>query len=81
MDATAQQAKVDALSGQVSLDEDALANDQKALEQAKAELAQASLINSLEALSPDEVSAINAALASDADNKTGVSIALPPATV
>jgi len=76
MDTTALQQKIDTLTAQVATDESTLASDQAALATAKDELAQATLINALEALTPEQISAINAALA--ADNST-VSISLPPA--
>lgn len=65
MDLTAAQAKVDALKAQETTDETAVANDKAALALAEAELAQATLINQLEALTPDEITAVNAGLAAD----------------
>lgn len=65
MDTTELQAKIDALKAQETNDEAAVANDISALAQAEAELAQAGLINSLVALTADEITAINAGLAAD----------------
>jgi len=84
MDASAQQAKVDQLTSQVQSDQAAvetaqttLANDQAALTQAQAELANISFINQLEALTSDQVAAINAALESDTANTSGIRLTLP----
>jgi len=73
MDTTVLQSKIDTLNQEIS-------SDQSALSIAQAELAQASIINSLEGLDAEAVTAINEALASDVDNKTGISLSLPPAT-
>lgn len=77
MDSSTLQAQVDALSAQVSTDQTALANDEAALATASAELAQITLINQLEALTADEVTAISAALSTDPQNINGISISIP----
>lgn len=74
MDASTQQAKVDQLTAQVQTDQAALQTDQTALNEAQAELAHVTFINQLEALSPDDIATINAALASDPDNHSGINL-------
>lgn len=80
MDATTQQQKVDQLTQQVQADQTQLSTDQASLAEAQAELNQVNLINQLEALTPDEVTAINAALASDPANISGITLTVPNAT-
>lgn len=77
MDATALQDKVDGLTTQVATDEATLSTDRSALEEAKLELSQVVLINQLEALTSDEVTTINEALAGDAQNTSGITLTLP----
>lgn len=79
MDSSTLQAQVDALTAQVSTDQTALANDEAALATASAELAQITLINQLEALTADEVTAISAALSTDPQNINGISLSIPTA--
>lgn len=67
------QANVDSLTTQLNA-------DSATLQDAKDALANINLINGLEGLNSDQVSEINSALSTDSDNKTGVSISLPPAT-
>jgi hypothetical protein len=81
MDITAQQSKVDDLKAQVATGTESLAANTAALNEAQAELDNAVFINQLEALTPDQLTAVNEALASDADNKSGITLSLPPATV
>lgn len=77
MDSQAQQQKVDQLTAQVSADQNTLSADQTALTQASAELADITLINQLEALTPDQVTTINSALSTDPDNHLGISLTVP----
>lgn len=72
-DVTDAQALVDSLTKQ-------LADAQTALQTAQGALDNVSNINWLESLTPDEVTARNADLGNDPDNKTGITLALPPAT-
>lgn len=67
------QASVDSLTTQLNA-------ASATLQDAKDALANINLINGLEGLNSDQVSEINSALSTDSDNKTGVSISLPPAT-
>lgn len=78
MENTAAQVKVDRLQAQVDQDQQTLSNDQAALEEAKKELAFASLVNQLEALSADQIDTLNAALKEDS-NALGISISIPSA--
>jgi hypothetical protein len=80
MDSTALQNKVDTLTAQVQQEATALQTDQEALTEAQAELANVSFINQLEALTAEQATAINNALASDPENHTGISLLLPNAT-
>lgn len=77
MDASALQTTVNNLTTQVAADQQTLENDQTALATATAELGQVTLINQLEALTSDEVTAINAALSTDPQNTSGISISIP----
>lgn len=77
MDTTALQEKIANLQQAVANDQTQLSSDQSALDEAQAELAQVSLINSLEALTVDEVATVNAALAGDSANTSGITLTLP----
>lgn len=79
MDATTLQDQVNTLTTQVATDQQTLENDQTALVKANAELAQVTLINQIEALTPDEIATINSALSTDPANTTGVTLTLPVA--
>lgn len=80
MDATKEQAAVDAAQAVVDADNAKLSADMDILQTAKNDLANVININWLESLTVDEVTQINQALASDPDNKTGITLALPSAT-
>lgn len=80
MDTTALQAKIDSLNQTIDTDNQTLQTDEAALKTAQEDWNFATTINTLEALTADQVSEINTALASDPDNKSGISISLPPAT-
>ena len=75
MDTTALTAQIDALETQIGAEQTQLDSDQTKLKELQAELSQANLINSIEALNTDEVSAINAALEADGSH---ISLSLPP---
>lgn len=77
MDTTQIQQQIDALNTQIVTDETTLQNDQAKLAELQQELSQANLINSLEALTPEQVTAINAALAADGSQLT---LSIPNAT-
>lgn len=77
MDSTQLQQTVDNLKAAIVNDQAQLDKDNADLATAEAELAQVSLINALEALTPDEVGTVNTALASDPSNTSGISLTLP----
>lgn len=79
MDITALQSQVDALSTSVATDKTTLENDQAELAKLQGELKVALFVNQIEALSADEITAVNALLA-EQENVLGVSlvIATPP---
>jgi hypothetical protein len=79
MDATNAQAAVDTAQSAVDAATTALEAANVSLAQAKSDLANITQINDLEALTPEQVTAINEALATDADNKSGITLALPAA--
>lgn len=73
MDPSALQAQIDALQNSVSTDETQLAADQEALVKAQADLAVISLVNSIEALTEDQVTTINGLLA-EPSNSLNISL-------
>ena len=77
MDTSTLQATITQLTAQVATDQTTLTNDGAALATAQAELAQATLINSIESLTPDEVSAVNSGLKSDGSTLSIVDSATP----
>lgn len=78
MNDTTEQAAVDAAQAVVDADNAKLNTDMATLQDAKDALSNITLINGLEALTPEDVASVNEALASDPDNKTGITLALPP---
>lgn len=81
MDVTTAQSTVDAAQADVDADNKKLNSDMATLQDAKDALANITLINQLEALTADQVSEINEALANDPANSTGITLALTPITV
>lgn len=65
MDTTVLQEKIASLTTAVSNDQTVLDSDQAALKQAQDELAEADLINTIETLTDDQVTAANAGLTAD----------------
>ena len=79
MDATVLEQTITNLEAAIVTDQAQLDKDNASLSEAQAELAQVSLVNSLEALTPDQVTAVNEALASDSANTSGITLTLPAA--
>ena len=79
MDATQLQQTITNLEAAIVTDQTQLDKDNADLATAQAELAQVSLVNALEALTADQVTAVNEALASDSANTTGITLTLPAA--
>lgn len=75
MDTTTLQATITNLEGQESSLSQQLSDTQNQLTVAKNELANANVINALEALDADQLTALNAALAADSQNTNGISVA------
>jgi hypothetical protein len=75
MDTTALQSQVDSLTSSIATDETTLQNDQAELAKLQAELKVASLVNQLEALTADEITALNSLL-TEPENTLGVSLAV-----
>lgn len=80
MDSTQLQQTVDNLKAAIVNDQAQLDKDNADLATAEAELAQVSLINSLESLTPEQVGTVNTALASDPANTSGITLTLPAPT-
>lgn len=80
MDASALETTITNLQAAIVNDQTQLDKDQADLATAQAELAVVSLVNTLEALTPDQVTAINESLASDTANTSGITLTLPAAT-
>jgi uncharacterized coiled-coil protein SlyX len=74
MDITTLQSQITSQEALVATDNTTLANDQSVLDNLNAELNVASQVNALEALTEDQITAFNALLAGDPDNKLNISI-------
>jgi hypothetical protein len=77
MDTSAIEAKIADLQTSIQTEQADIESKQSDLSGLQAELAQANTINAIEALTPDQITAINEALAADGSQ---ISLSLPPAT-
>lgn len=77
MNTVQEQAAIDAAQADVDADNEKLAADTLVLNQAKDALANVNLINTLEAMTPDQVATLKSELANDTDNTNGITVSLP----
>jgi len=77
MDTTTLEAQITTLEATIVTDQTTLASDQSQLTILQNELAQATGINWLESLTPDQVATVNSVLSADGSQ---ISVSLPPVT-